>query len=140
MTLAFFTSARIEDRREQLLKLIGRVAQDGRFPVDELLLDHVDGELQRGGRSALAVTRLQHEQLAFLDGELDVLHVLEVLLEDACAPSSVRRRTWASAVFKLRHGLRRAHAGDDVFALGVDQEFAVELILSVCRVARERHA
>jgi hypothetical protein len=39
------------------------------------------GELQRGGGGALAVAGLEHEQLAFLDGELDVLHVLEVLLE-----------------------------------------------------------
>jgi hypothetical protein len=72
----------IEDGREELIELIGGIAQDGGFPVDEALLDHVHGELQRGGGGALAVAGLQHEQLALLDGELDVLHVLEVLLED----------------------------------------------------------
>src|SRR5690606_14290218 len=39
----------VEDRREQLLELVGRVAHDGGLPVDELLLHHIDGELQRGG-------------------------------------------------------------------------------------------
>ena len=71
----------VEDRGEELVELIGGVAQDGGFPVDELLLHHVHGELERGGGGALAVAGLEHEQLAFLDGELDVLHVLEVLLE-----------------------------------------------------------
>ena len=71
----------IEDRREQLVELVGRVAQDGGFPVDELLLHHVHGELQRGHGGALAVARLEHEQLAVLDGELDVLHVLEMLFQ-----------------------------------------------------------
>jgi hypothetical protein len=39
------------------------------------------GDLHRRRAGALAVARLQHEQLAALDGELDVLHVLVVLLE-----------------------------------------------------------
>ena len=43
-------------------------------------------------------------------------------------------------LFQLGNGLRRAHAGDDVLALGVDQELAVEFIRAVRRVARERHA
>jgi hypothetical protein len=48
---------------------------------DQLLLDHVARRSSRGGAGALAVAGLQHEQLALLDGELDVLHVLVVLLE-----------------------------------------------------------
>ncbi|KTT89630.1 hypothetical protein NS44R_14985, partial [Mammaliicoccus sciuri] len=39
-----------------------------------------------------------------------------------------------------RQVLRRADAGDDVLALGVDQELAVELALAGRRVARERNA
>ena len=71
----------VEDRREELVQLIRRIAHHRRLPVDELLLEHVHGELERGGRGAFAVARLEHEQLAVLDGELDVLHVLEMLLE-----------------------------------------------------------
>ena len=71
----------VEDRREELVELIGGIAQHRGFPVDELLLVHIHGELQRGRGGALAVARLEHEELAFLHRELDVLHVLEVLLE-----------------------------------------------------------
>ena len=44
-------------------------------------LRHVDGHLQRGGAGALADPRLQHPQLALLDGELGVAHVAVVTLE-----------------------------------------------------------
>ena len=43
-------------------------------------------------------------------------------------------------LLELRDGLGRADAGDDVFALGVDEEFAVELLRAVGRVAGEGDA
>ena len=43
-------------------------------------------------------------------------------------------------LLQLGDRLRRAHAGDDVLALRVDQELAVELLDAVGRVARERDA
>lgn len=69
--LAFLTSARSKIGASNFLELVGRVAHDGRLPVDEFLLHHIDGELERGGGGA-AVARLEHEQLAFLDREFDV--------------------------------------------------------------------
>ncbi len=129
----------IEDRGEQLFELVGRVAENGGFPVDELLLDHVGGELEAGGGGAFAVTRLEHEQLAFLDGELDVLHILEVLLEGRADLEELGVGL-GHDVLELEHGLGGAHACDDVFALGVDEEFAVELVGAVRGVAGERNA
>ena len=43
-------------------------------------------------------------------------------------------------IFQLRHWLGCAHAGHHVFALRVDEEFAVEHFLAGRRIARERHA
>ena len=43
-------------------------------------------------------------------------------------------------LLELRHRFGRAHAGHDVFALGVDQKFAVEHFFAGRRIARERHA
>ena len=43
-------------------------------------------------------------------------------------------------LLQLGDRLGRAHAGDDVLALRVDQELAVELLDAVGRVARERDA
>ena len=89
---------------------------------------------------ALAVAGLEHEHLAVLDRELEVLHVLEVRLERLADVARVPCRRRASASSSLRDGFGRAHAGDDVLALGVDEELAVELLRAVGRVARERDA
>ena len=44
---------------------------------------HVDGDLELGEGGPLAGPRLEHPELASLDGELYVLHVAVILLEDA---------------------------------------------------------
>ena len=56
--------------------------EHGRLLVDQLLLHQVAGDLQAGAAGALAGAGLQHVELALLDGELDVLHFLEVVFED----------------------------------------------------------
>ncbi len=89
--------------------------------------DHLDGDANRGASGALAVARLQHVQAAVLDGELEVLHVAVVLFQP--------RGDFAQLVVDLGLDLlqfgdvyRGADAGDDVFALRVHQELAVELL------------
>ena len=88
---------------------------------------------------ALAAARLQHVELLVLDRELEVLHVFVVLLEP--------RRDLAKLLvglgqhfFELADRLRRANARDDVFALRVDQELAVELFRAGCRASRKADA
>ena len=44
--LGFLDVSGVEDRGEELVELIGRVAQNGGFPVDEFFLHHVRGELE----------------------------------------------------------------------------------------------
>ena len=129
----------VEDGGQQLFELIGRIAHHCGFPVDELLLDHVGRELQRRRCGALAVAGLEHEQLAFLDGELDVLHILEVLLQRLANGQQFGIRL-GHHFLQLQDGFRGADTGDDVFALGVDQELAIELVDTVGRVAGEGHA
>ena len=59
--------------------------------VDQPFGDEVDGDLESRLRGALAGSRLQHPELAFLDGELDVLHVAVVLLERRRTPARSSR-------------------------------------------------
>ena len=122
-----------------MLELIGGVAEDRGFPVDEFFADHVGGELQTGGGGAFAVAGLEHEQLALLDGELDVLDVLEVFLEGG-ADFEQFGVALGHDVLELNHGLGGADAGDDVLALGVDEEFAVEFVGAIGGIAGERDA
>ena len=88
--------------------------------------DEVDGDLHHRLAGALAVAGLQHEQLTLLDRELEVLHVAEVILEELrdAHELGVRGR---QLLRELGDRLGRADAGDDVLALRVGQELAVEL-------------
>ncbi len=68
----------------RMQKLIERRGIDPRHRFllgDQFLLGELDRDAQRRLRGALAVARLQHPQLALLDGEFEILHVAIVPLE-----------------------------------------------------------
>ena len=124
---------------QQRIELLGVDLHQG-FPLgDHALLDQVDGDLHGGSGCALAVSGLQHEELAALDREFHVLHVFVMLFQ--------RHRDLHELLVDFGHDLaqlvdrlRRADAGDDILALGVHQEFAVQLVLAGGRVAGKGHA
>ena len=126
-------------------------AGDRLLARDQPLGRHVDGDLQRRLGGALAGARLQHPELAALDGELEVLHVAVVLLEpvgdrdegrEGLRHQLLQRRLVGAGGDARRLGqvLRRADAGDHVLALRVDQELAVERLLAGRGIAREGDA
>ena len=123
----------------------------GLFPVDQALGNHVDGDLQRRLGGSLAGPRLQHPQLAALDGELHVLHVGVMPLKPAAhlyqVGVDIRQRAFhrskvrsGDRFFRLGQRLRGADSGNHVFPLGVEQEFAVEAVVAGGRVAGEADA
>src|SRR6185503_1203683 len=130
---------RVEYRGKELFELVGGITHDRRLPVDQLLLLHVHGELERRHSSALAVARLQHVDDAVFDGEFEVLHVLEVLLERLPNPLELLVRL-RQVLFQVSNRLRRADTGDHIFALRVDQELAVKLLRTIGGIACERDA
>ena len=130
---------RIESRRQQLRERFGIDQQQRFLRRHDLLGRQIGGNHDRRIARALAAAGLQHVELLVLDRELEVLHVLVVLLE--------ARRNLAKLLVGLRQHLlelldllRRAHAGDDVLALRVDQELAVELLRAGRRAPREADA
>ena len=128
-----------EDGPQQLVELLGLDAQERLVRRDEALVDHVDGDADRREAGALAVARLQHEEAALLDGELEVLHVAHLGLERLADRHELVVDVGPD-LLELDRRARRAHAGDHVLALGVDEELAVELVRAVGGVAREGHA
>ncbi len=112
---------------------------------------HLHRHAQRRFRRALAAARLQHVERSVLDRELHVLHVAVMRFQPRAdgleLGIGLRHRLFhrglAPALALAHHfgdGLRRADAGDDVLALRVDEEFAVEHALAGGRIAREGHA
>jgi hypothetical protein len=118
-----------ELRMQKEVDLLRRHPQHRLLAADQPLLGHVDGDADGGLRRALGVARLQHPELAALDGELDVLHVAVVALE----LGADRLELGVGDRHQLLEPLDRLglpDAGDDVLALGVDQEVAFDVGLA----------
>ena len=82
---------------ENLVELCRRNAHNCGLLVDHTFLEHVDSHLECCKTGSLADTALEHPEVTFLNGELDVLHIVEVLLESC--PDIVELR------INLRHSL-----------------------------------
>jgi hypothetical protein len=109
------------------------------FPLDQPLPHHLDGDPHRRAPRALAAPALEHPELPALDGELDVLHLPVVPLEDFLRPHQL-----AVLAGHLPRELFYGEGGPDprhhVLSLGVQEVLAVELLLTGRGVACERHA
>ena len=94
--------------------------------IEEALVDRVDGEPDGRLRRPLRCPALEHVQVAVLDGELDVLHLLVVALQ---GPKDLHQFGVGVGhhLFHFGDVARGAHAGDDVFSLGIDEEVARRL-------------
>src|SRR3954465_9300694 len=114
---------------EELVELGGIEPSERLLPADQSFVDEVDGHLHHRRSVALRRPRLQEEELAVLDRELDVLRVAVVLLEP---PHRVEKllEDLGEAAAKLFERLRRADAGDDVFALRIGKKLPVEPLLA----------
>mmetsp|Transcript_3411 Transcript_3411/g.14978 ORF Transcript_3411/g.14978 Transcript_3411/m.14978 type:complete len:421 (-) Transcript_3411:98-1360(-) len=105
-------------------------------PVDHAVLHEVHRDLHGARAGALAAPRLKHVQLTLLHGELDVLHVLVVLLQQLGVSHEIFVRLGQGG-FHGEDILGRSDSRDDVLALGVDQVLSVEEVLARGGVARE---
>src|SRR3954467_12389965 len=119
-----------------------RVSRDSLHRVlarDESFANHLNGDANRGEASALAVARLQDVKAVVFDRELEVLHVLEMLLEQRTHLHE-RRVRGGHFLREISDRVRGSNTGHDILALRVDQVFAVEDALAAGRIAREGYA
>ena len=105
----------------------------------QFFANHIDGDTNHGVAGALAISRLQNVETIFLHREFEVLHVFEVTFKDGADFHQffVRCRHFFR---QIANWMRRAHAGNDVFALRVDQVLAIENFFAGGRVARKGHS
>ncbi len=135
----FFQSSSIEIRVEQGVELLGFNLQNSFFFGQNTFIDQVNSDLQSSSSGTLAVTGLQHEELAFFDGVFHILHVAIVSFELVGDVNKL--------LIDMRHsllegsdGLRSTDTSHDVFALSVEEILAIELLLASGRIAGERNA
>ena len=157
-----FEGCLVEYWVKQLVKFVRLHAQQGGLLVNFAGAEEFHGYAYHGHACAFAVTGLEHPELAVLDSELHVLHILIIVFETMCngyqLSSTVRhclfeRRIVLATFFfgdalKLSptarsfHGdlLGSAYAGNYILALSVDEVFAVENILAGSGVTAEGNA
>ena len=114
-------------RVQQGIQLLGLNAQYSGALIDNALINEVAGDLQSSLCGTLAVTGLQHIQVAVLNGELHILHIAEVVLQTGSDLNEL--------VVDLRHllvqvadGRRSADTSNDVLALCIDEVLAHQLL------------
>lgn len=92
-------------------------------------MDEVDGNLDGRGGSSLSVSALQDVEFSLLDGEFDILHILEVFLELQTDFEEFLVDFWhqVSEFLNLEGG---SDTGDDIFSLGVHQELTHKYVLT----------
>ena len=106
---------------------------------DHALVHQIAGDLQSGGGGALAVTGLQHIQLAVFHGELHILHIAVVVLQRLADLLELPESLW-EFLSHLTDGHGGAHAGDHVLALRIGQELTHQLLFAGGGVAGESNA
>ena len=110
---------------QQLVELVRRDAHHRLFLADQAFLNHLDGAANGGHPGTLAVAGLQHIKLAVFDSELEILNVAGALFKLGRDVDQLGV-SFGHLLGQVRDGLRRANAGDDVFALRIEQVLAID--------------
>jgi len=126
----------IENRCEQLAELACRNSCHCSFLVDQALFHHLNLRAKPAENRAFAISGLQHVQLAFLDGEFDVLHVLVMLFQNGTDAHQLVIHLCVDRTQGF-NGLRSTDTGNNVLTLGIHQILAVELVFTGGGVAGE---
>src|SRR6266699_2726016 len=115
---------------------ICRDASHRLFFRNQFFADHVDSDAHGSMAGPFAVPCLQNIETIFFHGELEVLHVFEVMFKDGADFHQIFVRCWHLRC-QIGDRMRRAYARDDVFALRVNQIFAIEDFFAGGWIARE---
>ena len=108
----------IDCRMQQLIELFRRDALHRRGAINQFLAGHIDGDPHRRRAGAFARARLQHPKLAALDREFAVLHIAVMFFQQLRDRVELLIDFW-ELFFQLADRIRRARAGDHVFALRI---------------------
>ena len=152
----------VEYRVKEFVELVGLAAHNGGLLVNHTLTNEIHGNLDHCCTCAFTITSLEEPEFAFLYGELHILHIAIVLLklgldgiklsvdfghsflhrgELSCALFFADTLEFCptAATFK-GNLLRRTNTSHNVFALCVDEPFAIEDVFASGGIAAEAYA
>ena len=129
----------VELGMEKGVEVSGLDHKNGLFLGSHSLVNEVAGNLESSLSGSLAVTGLEHEELAVLDGELHVLHISVMILKDLANLLELIE-SLGELLLHLGYLHGSTYACDDVLALCVGEELTEEALGAGCGVAGERNA
>ena len=132
-------SSGIESRVQQRVELFGLYLEKRFLLGYHAFVDEIASDLDSRSRGSLAVSGLEHIELALFDGELHILHILVFLFETVCYLYEFIVNL-SVGLFELIDLHRGTDTCDDVFALSVHKIFAVQSLFAGGRVTGERNA
>ena len=129
----------IKGRMQQLIQALCLNAQNCFFRCNSAFIHQITGNLHSCRCGTLAVSCLQEEQIAFLDGEFHILHVAVMVFQTV---GNVHKLciTLRQILCQLGDRLRSTDAGYNVFALGINQVLAKNTLFAGGRVTGKCHA
>ena len=160
--LGALDGAAFKDRVQKFIQTIRINTQQCSFFVDHALREHFHRRANQCSTGTLGRTGLQHPQLAFLDGELDILHIFIVIFQRRLGLDQLSVDLWHDFFERREFGgaigfadlcqlcpttraiqrdlLRRTDTGHNVLTLRIDQEFAVKHVFTGRCIARKGNA
>ncbi len=137
--VAFLKSGCVKCRVQKLVKALRLDTQNCFLRSDHAFVDQITSYLNSCLCGSLAVSGLQEVKLAFLNGELHILHVAIVLLKSVSDLDELLVAL-REILLKLSDGLRCTDTCHNVFTLCVDQILTEDALSAGCRVTCERNA
>ena len=115
-------------------KVAGVDHGNGFFFGNHALVNKVAGNLERSMSGTLAVTGLEHIELAVLNGEFHILHITVVVFKGAANVFELFK-SFGELFRHLADGHRSTNTGNDVLALSIGKELAHKVLFAGGRVA-----
>ena len=132
-------SLSVELRMEKCIEVSGVDHQNGLFLCSHTLVNEVASDLKSSLSCTLAVTGLEHIELAVLNGELHILHISVVVFK-SLANLCELLECLGELLLHLCDVHRCTNARDNVLALCVCQELTEQTLFACSGVTSERNA
>ena len=124
---------------QQPVKFIGINTGNRSLFVNQPFFDHIYRNLHSRLDGAFSVSGLQHEQPVFLNGKLNVLHISEMFFQGIFIFHKLRIDI-GHFFLQILNRFRCTDTGNDIFALGINKEFAVKFVLARGRIPGKTYA
>ena len=129
----------VNARMQQLIQIVRGNTGQGSLFINQAFLNHLNGDTDSRLPRTFAVTGLEHIEFTVLDREFHVLHIGVVLLKSQADIDQFIIRLGQN-ISQFGDWKGGSDASDDVFALCINEEFAIKLVCAGRRVTGESDA